>query len=335
MRLVNALTFFLLQFRLKDVICGVLDEDDSVDTSSSQVLYSSILEDASQFKRPEPPPKYFGIDIDGTFYTENEEGWKKNIEAFAKVREMGYVPFICTGRTLAGSARILKELEARTGYKGYPGVYLNGSIVYDENGEIIYASLFPRDFIKALCDCITDGAAANCFVFYTKYDYYSLKPVYGTLRAFLKSRGLIYRPKETETACILTLPIIAISVCCKKFRICNYKEGYHYVCKTARSGLCNINPYGVTKSRGLAKLMENYNIHTKDCAFIGNGENDVEAMDRSDWAFAVGDSPNFVKKHAKFVLKKGYNEAAVAEALELVYGFSIEEQPACNTVEPV
>ncbi|EKX72762.1 haloacid dehalogenase-like hydrolase family member protein [Theileria equi strain WA] len=298
--------FFCIPFRLKGVICGDTDGGTSVDSN------------ISQFLRLENPPKYFGIDIDGTFYTDNKESWKKNLDAFSKARKNGFVPFICTGRTFSGVSDILKDMEEETGYKGYPGVYNNGSIVYDENGSIMYSKAFSKEFVKAVCEHVTECRSLQTFVFYTKDGQYSLTSIHGNFRFTLELRG-VPNPKLVTGNELLSMDILALSVCCNNFKFREFKEGTDYVCKTARSGFCNVNPAGVTKALGLKNLMEHYGLSPKDCGFIGNADNDIEAMDFCDHSFCVDDAPDFVKRHAKWVLDKGHDEGAVAQALELLY----------------
>ncbi|AFZ80157.1 haloacid dehalogenase-like hydrolase family member protein [Theileria equi strain WA] len=218
----------------------------------------------STFKLPEErpeskdPPKYFAIDIDGTLLAKNKEGWERNIEAFAKAREMGYTPFLCTGNSFGRSmSKLGQEFIERTGYKGYPGVYLHGIQIYDSDGN-------------------------------------RLKPKYNvpTFLLWIKSAILV--------------DIIGRFICST------------FMGKWLSNSVCSIN-----KATGIKDLMKPLGVPPEQCGFIGNDWNDIQAMDFCDISFAVGNAPDYVKKHAKVVLDKTCDEGAVAEALKIVYGLQI------------
>ncbi|AFZ80835.1 haloacid dehalogenase-like hydrolase family member protein [Theileria equi strain WA] len=280
---------------------------------------STSITETPSFVKPENPPKYFGIDIDGTFYTSNEEAWERNIEAFAEVRKKGYTPFFCTGRPIDSALRAMGNgFTERTGYQGYPGIYNDGSIVYDKDGNLIYSKSLPKEFLSTFLKCIEDGALPTICTFHTKDAVYSLIKAEGKWVMYLESQGLTVPEVKTPQE-IREFEIVNIYIFCESLKIGDLKEDVDYTAVTSAPGLFNINPVGVTKLSSMKILLSHLNDSLDFCGFIGDGDNDMECLEECNISFAVGNSPDEVKKHAKWVLDKTCDEGAVAEALKLTY----------------
>ncbi|AFZ78929.1 haloacid dehalogenase-like hydrolase family member protein [Theileria equi strain WA] len=279
-----------------------------------------VVSGKEHFVKPERLPKYFGIDVDDTLHTENSEAFERNTEAFAKVREKGYVPFICTARSFDFAFRMLgKEFVEKTGYKGYPGVYNNGAIVYNDEGVLINAVNFTKEFIHKFLKCIEEGFVTSKCIFFTKGPCYSLIEIDDLWKDYLASRGLSVPDVRTAEE-ISEMDIVAISINSKNVEIPYYIEGVDYNKKLAKADwLYTLNPSGVTKASGVTKFLEHYDIPADNFGFIGDGYNDIEIMSMAGISFAIGNAPNEVKEHAQWVLNKTCDDGGVAEALKLVY----------------
>ncbi|EKX72479.1 haloacid dehalogenase-like hydrolase family member protein [Theileria equi strain WA] len=267
----------------------------------------------------ERPPKYFGVDVDGTFHTKNEGAWRRNIEAFAEVRKRGFTPFFSTGRSLVSALRLVgEEFKAKTGYHGYPGVYNNGAVVYDGNGSIISLGVFSREFMVKFCDFLTcEGLVGKC-IFYTDNYEFSLVEVDDDLRFVLQSRHLGL-PEIKPIDEILEMSIVGISLLCKEINIPGLERDVDYVEKHVEDDFYDLSTPNTTKGQGVAVLLEHLGATFVDFGYIGDGDNDTENMDLSSLSFAVANAPNHVKEHAKFVLDMTCDEAAVAEVFKRIY----------------
>ncbi|AFZ80888.1 haloacid dehalogenase-like hydrolase family member protein [Theileria equi strain WA] len=280
---------------------------------------SSVLSNLSQFVKPENPPKYFGIDFDDTFFSPHDkEAFKLNLEAFAEARKKGFVPFFCTGKSLSSAMDIVgDDFIAKTGYNGYPGVYENGAMVYDENGKVVYSKPFSKEFVKGLAEFVMGKPSLRSIDCFVGDKYYSTGVTELMLKS-LKERDLP-APQVVPIEDILRLDVGKIYMTSDHVDIPGFEQGKDYVAKFDLPGAWDVIPGGVSKAVGITKLMEHYGIPPKDCGFIGNGDNDTEAMDFCNLSFAVGNSPDFVKRHAKWVMDKTCDEGAVSEALQLTY----------------
>ncbi|AFZ80318.1 haloacid dehalogenase-like hydrolase family member protein [Theileria equi strain WA] len=283
-------------------------------------IFDSVPSNLPKFVRPSSPPKYFGIDFDETFHALKEDGLERNVKAFAQVKKGGYTPFFCTGRSVDHAMGLVgNRFVEKTNYRGYPGVYNTGAVVYDENGNVIYSRSFSKEFIKAVCESVTRRNSPNNLVLFTKDSHYSPIGVDENFSRVLRSRD-IPTPEVKTLEELLNTDIVMMTIICDKVEFPGFHEGVDYIKKLDLPGYYDLNPAGVTKAIGVKKLMEHYGVPPHDCGFIGDGDNDTEIMDLSGLSFAVANAPDFVKKHAKWVMDKSYNEGAVAQALELVYG---------------
>ncbi|EKX73534.1 haloacid dehalogenase-like hydrolase family member protein [Theileria equi strain WA] len=225
---------------------------------------------------------------------------------------------VTDGRTLNGSvSKLGASLFDRTDYKGYPGVYGNGTLVFDKEGNVIHQTYFSPSFISKIIQHINNTGYRQKVVFQDIERYYSLE-----FAPFIVSRLLLFyekmNPLIVDEETLLKLKICSISILDCTFDIEDLKTEYSK--KEVQLGMfCELVPRNATKATGIKKLMEHYGVPLEECGFIGDGDNDTEAMNFCKVSFAVGNSPDFVKRHAKWVMEKTCDEGAVAQALELVY----------------
>jgi len=72
-----------------------------------------------------------------------------------------------------------------------------------------------------------------------------------------------------------------------------------------------IMPKGTNKVKGLKKLFKAFNLSFNEVLAFGNGENDIDYLNRSRISVAVANSPDKVKKNADFVTKRKYGDGVV------------------------
>ncbi|AFZ80706.1 haloacid dehalogenase-like hydrolase family member protein [Theileria equi strain WA] len=318
MRLLSVL-YIILALRFASTGNG---DDGRLRRNSS--TYSSFSEptsprDISQFVKPESPPKYFGIDIDGTLHTNNKESFEKNIEAFAEVRKKGYTPFFCTGRSLTSAMNVVgEEFKTKTGYNGYPGVYNDGSIVYDKDGNLIYSKPFSNTVLEAITERLVAENLKDKCLFCTKDAFYSLAELDQEFQNIFDSLNVIF-PRLEVIGTILDIGVAEVFIQSRTFDIPGLERGVDYVEKYVGVDGIALSPPGITKGSAFSTLIKHSGGKPEDYGFIGDGDNDTEAMEFCNVSFAVGNSPDEVKKHAKWVLEETCDQGAVAKALKLTY----------------
>ncbi|XP_953915.1 uncharacterized protein TA06060 [Theileria annulata] len=285
---------------------------------------SSIKSNISDFVPPETPPTFFAIDIDDTFYHPDEKIFSKNVEAFKKVKSLGFSPFFCTGRPLFTLKYSFGEkFFEDTGYSGFPGIYLNGAVVYDSEGKLISLKHFPEFFLDEILDFIVHSGLEKDFLFYDPEGHYCLKEVNDQIVHMLRTIRLP-DPTITTVEELSKKKIVSIVSTSRTIIPDNARLGVHFWLRNMSfPDLIELCPLGITKADAIVKLMEHENARPESCAFIGDGENDVEIMQLVDMSFAVANSSNFVKKHAKWILHLNYYEAAFSYVMNLVYNINL------------
>ncbi|KAG6439930.1 haloacid dehalogenase-like hydrolase family protein [Babesia bovis T2Bo] len=268
-------------------------------------------------------PKYFAVDIDGTFLTHNDDAQEKNRQAFSRVVAAEYNIFFCTGRPLSCSIGVLGDNYIKsTGYSGYPGIYHNGAVVYGHAGEVLRMVKFSRDFMTAFCQYIENNGLQRYVLFADMYNFYMLDNDCSQLRHAMDEINYRGDPLVVSVDDILTKNITLITVRGAEIitKQTHFVRDVDYVMKAGSIGCFDITAGRCTKAEGLKVLLEKYGLGPKDCGFIGNGTNDIEAMDLCELSFAVRNSEPTVADHAKYHLNETNDEAAFAKAIDIVYG---------------
>ncbi|KAK2197646.1 bifunctional HAD-superfamily hydrolase [Babesia duncani] len=284
-------------------------------------FYPCIGAPASEFVKPDSPPKYFAIDIDGTFHATNARALSKNIDAFRNVQALGIGLFFCTGRILVNYSNLFgHNFQKETGYNGCPGIYSNGALVLGSDCCVIDQVSFSKEFMEDLMIYIIENSYEDGFLFHTSKSRYvitdSTSPSESNLFKDLKILPTVISPQE-----LIQMPIVHIYSTYDKgldeFK--NYKPGIDYLLSYGQR-FKSLNPPGVTKAAGITALAKALGVEPSEIAFIGDGYNDVEIMQQSKISFAMGNASDEVKEHAKYVLEETCDEAGFAKAMSIVYG---------------
>ncbi|CDR94772.1 HAD superfamily hydrolase, putative [Babesia bigemina] len=272
------------------------------------------------------PPKYIGIDVDNTFHTYDAAAMAKNRRAFRKLVESGYRPVLVTGRMLKASLGVLDDLYTDGVYRGYPGVYQNGATVYNELGELIVTVSFSKSFIRDVCDILEEHRLGAHVLFQAPNEYYALAHDKDLTELLARNLNLP-SPVIESTADEICGAEITHILCYRFDKVQLYMDAKPEVDYVAREGAMEItciNPPRVNKLEGLRALLGHENAESGDFAFIGDGSNDVEALQASQWSFAVGNASDSVKASAKNVLEETNDQAAFAKMAQLLYGINVE-----------
>ena len=101
------------------------------------------------------PIKMIVLDLDGTLMDSDHQISKANIAAIHRVKELGVLVTICTGRVLAMSKHVLDKV----GCCDYM-INNNGSSIYDvKQGAFIEKRFMSPDRVQAVAQCLLDTGA--------------------------------------------------------------------------------------------------------------------------------------------------------------------------------
>ncbi|CDR94790.1 HAD superfamily hydrolase, putative [Babesia bigemina] len=284
------------------------------------------MSSTSTFVPPSDPPKYIGIDVDNTFHTHDVANFTKNKRAFRKLLESGYRPLFATGRPLHVAQYVLGELSTDGVYNGYPGVYQNGATVYNERGELVKEVKFSESFLRDFCAMVKSRSLEHIVVFLSASEMYALVEESACWQKMCEIWDLDTKLHVVSAEDILKSNIVQIMV--SKYKdIRDHIPGVpdvDFMGKIGTCGLTDVNPPRVNKLEGLRALLGHELAESGNFAFIGDGSNDVEALQASQWSFAVGNASDSVKAAAKNVLEETNDQAAFAKMAQLLYGINVE-----------
>ncbi|UKJ88419.2 hypothetical protein MACJ_000863 [Theileria orientalis] len=263
------------------------------------------------------PPKYFGIDVDGTFYVEDENVYNKNIDAFKLLKDKNIKPFLCTGRGYQSNKKVLTTyFQSTTGYNGYPGVYNNGAVVYDENGNSIKIEKFTESFVTSFKDYATTNNINDRVIYYTDQKIHCLDTLTNDAVTYFNS--LRYDDIELITFDELKQKNV-LTIGCHNRNLDDFPSiNEVYYVKFGQGEYFQLGPKGVNKKVGLETLLNYYQSNANECAFIGDSPNDHEAMEYCYVSFAVGNADDETKKKATWVLDLNFDQAAFEKAVKLL-----------------
>ncbi|GFE55629.1 haloacid dehalogenase-like hydrolase family member protein [Babesia ovis] len=267
-------------------------------------------------------PAHFAVDIDGTFLTHDKNALEENRKAFSRVIDAGYNMFFCTGRPLRSSLVVLGDEYISKGYKGFPGIYHNGAVVFGPTGNVLRMVKFSKDFLSAFCDYVGSHHLERSVVFCDMYHMYMLDEDYSLMRRALEDIDYRDHPTVVTVPEVLEKNITLIMIGSPDI-ITNqsrFTKGIDYIMKEGSCGCWDLTAGVCTKAEGLKILLESYNVPADECGFIGNGTNDIEAMDLCGHSFSVNNADPGVSEHAKYHLAESNEEGAFKRMVEIVYG---------------
>ncbi|KAK1443231.1 HAD like protein [Babesia gibsoni] len=271
--------------------------------------------------------KWFATDLDGTFIAHNSVVMRRNIDAFVNARMNGLNVFFCTGRGFNSSINLLSaEDRMNANYQGYPGIYYNGGLVYGPNGGVLRAFHFKTEVVKHILDVIMANNYMDNVIFFTLDHCFIISDNKPYLEQIRVQVGSTWDLEITTIERILSEEILRIAII-DYYNIAEslkHIEGIEFVIKSTRERVTDIHAPEVNKGNGLKVLMDALNLSPSEGAYIGDAENDIEAMALVDYTLAVGNAKDSVKAHAKYVLEETNEEGAFAKVVSLLFGIETD-----------
>ncbi|GIX65414.1 haloacid dehalogenase-like hydrolase family member protein [Babesia caballi] len=287
-----------------------------------------VADDApnDEFDRLDPKaPKFFAVDIDGTLYTDEGPGMARNVVAFGKAFSRGYNVFLATGRSPRSARNILGEnFFLSTGYSGYPGVYLDGALVYDKDGQIIRDDPLKPQFVEKFAKLTAEDCRKYTPIFVTSDIIFTVCPL-------LKEEACLYE-SYSDISGIMEVPVESLKYyniykifCMNGVDALNAINATNEDCHMASTsaGLTQILSPTADKAAGVKALLGYFGTDFSNCGCAGDGLNDVELMKAANFSYAVGNAMPAAKSAAKYRVTHTNHTGGVAKILNEVYGIVV------------
>jgi len=260
-------------------------------------------------------PKLFVTDVDGTLLNSKQALTQPTERAVREAAAAGVLTVVATGKTRGPwSKEVLPRLGAPM-----PGIFCQGLLVYDADGEVIYSNPLP------------DELAAEGI------DFAKSRGV--SLVAFCKDR-ILCEARDEQTDRVLDFgepapeavgPMKAVlgKVQMHKLILLGGPEidelrpeaEAHFAGRaaltTAIGGMLEILPLGASKGQAMGWLLNHMGVDAADVVAFGDGENDIEMLQAAGLGVAMGQAGEKVSEVADATTLSN-DEDGVAHAIEAI-----------------
>lgn len=260
-------------------------------------------------------------DMDGTLLNSSNEIGIESQKLIKALREKGMRFTFATGRLHSAVVGHAKLLGLKT-----PLITLDGSLIKNMSNEIIYESYIPKKYVKKaikLADfhLLNIGLCHADAIYYTEHS-----PMVPEL---IDKFGATYIEVDSFDEYLdETLEIVIASDYKYFVRLVKKKMTFPYAFglntsfyKSLRRGdtyFFEVRKHGVSKGKGLTRLLKKLMINIKEVAVMGDWYNDRSLFETKAVKVAVNNAVTEIKNRADFITSKSNEEDGVAEFLEMV-----------------
>jgi len=259
--------------------------------------------------------KCVSIDLDGTLLDDHHQISEANRNVIQKLKEHHIDVILNTGRQYADVIKVdgVKELEL-------PIFCLNGSMMYDETGNLLYETQISLELYQTLLKAL-QSLEVGVLVYTNQGGFPGTLPMLRG-KAWDEIQALF---DQQDYEAILQLKdvkiykLIAVVDETQLDRIDKVKEALkkHDTISFSSSfpNNCEITSSEAQKGKAIRRY-ENLRNHSFDEVYsFGDGGNDVTQFEVSTRSFAMENAPEEIKKRASDITKSN-NESGVAYAIE-------------------
>jgi len=266
--------------------------------------------------------KIIFIDLDGTFFSDEREPTKANIDALARTKAKGYEIVFATGRAYP----FIESMNTLCGELSRYTIAGSGSTIYDmKDKKIVHCTPMPKSAIEQICKLdhpklawffhCPDGSFSNLENF--PYQNNTSKHFTGPVGKFIKTKQIHqvwfgsrdFDLINSMAPKIEKIPGIYISNRHKSQTDPSFPQ----------SGIAfyDITSNGVSKGAGVKTICDLLGIPKKDRIAIGDDINDIPMFAEVGYSVAMGNAIADVKKAANHITDDNNNDG-VAKFLDLL-----------------
>ncbi|MCI1943787.1 Cof-type HAD-IIB family hydrolase [Clostridium luticellarii] len=267
--------------------------------------------------------KIIAMDMDGTLLDDKKFISEYNMDMIYRASKLGVKVVMATGR-LPGALKFYSH----TLFARQPVICCNGSMILDENGNIIKSTPMDKDEILKTIDILREEKDTY-YHFYDDHSLYCEQFKY-TAKSFYEFNRKVDRKFRME------IRIIPDS---KEF-IENTEKNIHKLVvmdssldylerlrrkidngtevSTTKSSADNIEiiSKGTSKGSGLKNLADHYKIPVSECIAVGNDENDKSMIKAAGLGVAVSNARQILKESADYITENDNNHGAIGEIIK-------------------
>ncbi|WP_027409894.1 Cof-type HAD-IIB family hydrolase [Anoxybacteroides tepidamans] len=254
--------------------------------------------------------KLLALNIDGTILKNNGRLQKETKEAVEFVKKKGVYVTLMTGRNLLSARKIAKALKLDSMIIAFQGAMIGKSL-----DEKLYEAVIPEERTFNIVQ-VLENYSCNVRLMHERYSLGNRKKVQKQLvvRTVLSSGDPFFYPTQFVDSLSDILRDEPLAVPKIDVYFANEEEKkevmtlLHQAFPTIDiieqpNGKIEIVPSGVSKLAGLKRLGHVLGISLKEMVVIGDGIDDIQAIEAAGLGVAMGNAPAQVKKAADWVTR--------------------------------
>ena len=242
--------------------------------------------------------KMIVVDLDGTLLHINQECSVKTKKYLKRLKDLGYIIVIATGRVLRSAVTITDGAE----FANYV-IASSGAVVYDmDNSRIVKKQNIDLKIVKEICSCYNNEIKDinMCDLFY----HHKYMNSQNYCSSFVKRISNIDSFLDNcDDIVNVTVHFNDNSLVDKYYNMFNRDELELLVMQDSfgTKKCLEIFDKGVSKYNAIKVIMDLENIYNEDVIAFGDGLNDVDMVKLSGIGVAMGNALNDVKEVSDYV----------------------------------
>ncbi|WP_100407382.1 Cof-type HAD-IIB family hydrolase [Bacillus solitudinis] len=236
------------------------------------------------------PIKLIAIDMDGTLLNNDHEISEGNRKALLEAQEQGIHVVISTGRTTITCNELVKSLMLSSYL-----ITVNGSEIWDENGELVERMLLDTEHIQSLWE-LKEKHRTYCWAASVDNVWRDEFPTDFSLHQWMKF-GFDIKEDAVRKQVMDVL-----------------KENTALEVTNSSPTNLEINAVGVNKATALEKVCKRLGITMKNVMAMGDSLNDLAMIKAAGIGVAMGNAQPYVKECADWITDSNV-EDGVAKAI--------------------
>lgn len=254
--------------------------------------------------------KIIFFDIDGTIYRFDMGMPEDTFNAIKRLKLMGHIPVICTGRTRC----MIYEKHLEPGFDYI--VAGAGTYLETEGKEIFYEEMENNEAKRVI-----EGFIRNGFVPVGEgRDMIYISSDISDLTESTKHVYKIYQENMKESISSVNQDVINVSKVSALFTnhsnmekmISEYKDKYTII--NHNNNLLELIPKGYNKAKGIERMIEILGIPWENTYAFGDSFNDLDMLKYVKYGCAMGNSDEGIKEQVPFVTSD-FDKGGISEAL--------------------
>lgn len=263
------------------------------------------------------PIQLVALDIDGTLLNSQHEMTDRVQKTLKKAMEQGVQVVVATGKTYISGQYVIERLGLTT-----PGVYLQGTTIYNSDGSIRQQSTLEPRIARQVITFAEDRG-------YNVAIYSGKRILVRSMNKRVEELTTLYHEPMPEAIGSLhnvvdTVPINKLLIVSpgdpRRITALRWQLGMQIsngarLIQAGIADMLEVLPPGASKGAGLKALLKDLGVPTAAVMAMGDAENDIEMLQLVGLGVAIGNAGQQLKDVADEVVASN-DEDGVAEAVE-------------------